>query len=188
MLTRLDRYLLREAAVTFTAVTGVLLVILLSNQLARILGQAAQAELSGRIVLALVGLTTLQQLTILLPVGLFLGIVLALGRLYHESEMTAVGACGIGPLSIYRPVVLLAVMVAWFWPCCPSASCPAGARAQQIRIERCGWPSSGRSSPAVSAASQVEMRSSTRSGRSGREAVRRVCPAARRGPDRAGRG
>ena len=53
MLTRLDRYLLREAAVTFTAVTGVLLVILLSNQLARILGQAAQAGLSGRIVLAL---------------------------------------------------------------------------------------------------------------------------------------
>ena len=112
MLTRLDRYLLREATVTFTAVTGVLLVILLSNQFARILGQAAQAGLSGRIVLALVGLTTLQQLTILLPVGLFLGIVLALGRLYHESEMTAVGACGIGPLSIYRPVVLLAVVVA----------------------------------------------------------------------------
>ena len=83
MLTRLDRYLLREATVTFVAVTGVLLVILLSNQLARILGQAAQAELSGRMLLALVGLTSLQHLTILLPVGLFLGIVLALGKLYH---------------------------------------------------------------------------------------------------------
>jgi lipopolysaccharide export system permease protein len=136
VLTRLDRYLLREAAVTFTAVTGVLLVILLSNQLARILGQAAQAELSGRIVLALVGLTTLQQLTILLPVGLFLGIVLALGRLYHESEMTAVGACGIGPLAIYRPVVLLAVVVAAVLALLSFRIVPAaGARAQQIRIE-----------------------------------------------------
>ena len=136
MLTRLDRYLLREATVTFTAVTGVLLVILLSNQLARILGQAAQAGLSGRIVLTLVGLTTLQQLTILLPVGLFLGIVLSLGRLYHESEMTAVGACGVGPLSIYRPVVLLAVVVAAVLALLSFRVVPtAGTRAQQIRVE-----------------------------------------------------
>src|SRR5688500_2073452 len=136
VLTRLDRYLLREAAVTFAAVTAVLLVILLSNQLARILGQAAQAALSGRIVLALVGLTTLQHLTILLPVGLFLGIVLALGRLYHESEMTAVGACGIGPLSIYRPVLLLAAGVAVALAVLSFVVVPAaGARAQQIRIE-----------------------------------------------------
>ena len=39
MLTRLDRYLLRETTQSFVAVTGVLLVILLSNQLARVLGQ-----------------------------------------------------------------------------------------------------------------------------------------------------
>ena len=104
MLSRLDRYLLREVVVTFVAVTGVLLVILLSNQFARVLGQAAQTGLPGSIVVTLIGLTTLQQLTVLVPIGLFLGIVLALGRLYHESEMTAMTACGVGPLSIYRPI------------------------------------------------------------------------------------
>jgi lipopolysaccharide export system permease protein len=136
LLTRLDRYLLREATVTFAAVTAVLLIILLSNQLARILGQAAQAELSGRIVLALVGLTSLQHLTILLPVGLFLGIVLALGRLYHESEMTAIGACGIGPRAIYRPIVLLGAVVAAALALLSFVVVPAaGARAQLIRIE-----------------------------------------------------
>ena len=41
MLNRLDRYLLREVTVTFVAVTGVLLIVLLSNQFARVLGQAA---------------------------------------------------------------------------------------------------------------------------------------------------
>jgi lipopolysaccharide export system permease protein len=46
------------------------------------------------------------------PIGLFLGIVLALGRLYHESEMTAMTACGVGPLRIYKPVVLLSLVVA----------------------------------------------------------------------------
>jgi lipopolysaccharide export system permease protein len=112
LLSRLDRYLLREVSWTFVAVTGVLLVVLLSNQFARVLGQAAQNDFPGPIVLTLIGLTTLQQLTVIGPIGLFLGIVLALGRLYHESEMTAMSACGVGPLRIYKPIVLLALVVA----------------------------------------------------------------------------
>ena len=112
MLNRLDRYLLREVTWNFVAVTGVLLIVLLSNQFARVLGQAAASGFPADIVLTLIGLTTLQQLTVLVPIGLFLGIVLALGRLYHESEMTAMTACGIGPLRIYRPIALLAVVVA----------------------------------------------------------------------------
>jgi lipopolysaccharide export system permease protein len=109
---RLDRYLLREVTGTFVGVTGVLLIVLLSNQFARVLGQAAQTGFPGDIVLKLIGLTTLQQLTVLLPIGLFLGIVLALGRLYHESEMTAMVACGVGPWRIYRPLLGLALVVA----------------------------------------------------------------------------
>jgi lipopolysaccharide export system permease protein len=112
LLNRLDRYLLREVTWTFVAVTGVLLIVLLSNQFARVLGQAAANGFPAEIVLTLIGLTTLQQLTVLVPIGLFLGVVLALGRLYHESEMTAMTACGVGPLRIYRPIALLAVVIA----------------------------------------------------------------------------
>jgi lipopolysaccharide export system permease protein len=136
VLSRLDRYLLREVAVTFVAVTGVLLVILLSNQFARVLGQAAQTGLPGSVVFTLIGLTTLQQLTVLVPIGLFLGIVLALGRLYHESEMTAMTACGVGPLRIYRPIALLAIAVAVLLAALSLRVVPAaGARAQEIRVE-----------------------------------------------------
>ena len=136
MLTRLDRYLLREVVQTSVAVTGVLLVILLSNQLARVLGQAAQSEFPGDVVLALIGLTTLQQLTVLVPIGLFLGIVLALGRLYHESEMTAMAACGVGPLAIYRPIVLFTVLVVALLAVLSFRVVPeAGARAEQIRVD-----------------------------------------------------
>ena len=136
MLTRLDRYLLREVTLTFVAVTGVLLLILLSNQLARVLGQAVQSGFPGSVVLALIGLTTLQQLTVLLPIGLYLGIVLALGRLYHESEMTAMAACGVGTASIYRPVVLLTAVVVGALAVLSYRVVPAaGVRAQQIRVE-----------------------------------------------------
>jgi len=136
VLTRLDRYLLREVAQTFVVVTGVLLVILLSNQFARVLGQAAQAGFPRGVVLSLLGLTTLQQLTVLVPIGLFLGIVLALGRLYHESEMTAMSACGVGPLSIYRPIVLLTLAVVALLALLSFRVVPAaGLLAQEIRIE-----------------------------------------------------
>ncbi len=136
MLTRLDRYLLREVTVTFVAVTGVLLLILLSNQLARVLGQAVQSGFPGSVVLALIGLTTLQQLTVLLPIGLFLGIVLALGRLYHESEMTAMAACGVGTASIYRPLAVLTVVVVGALAVLSYRVVPAaGGLAQQLRVE-----------------------------------------------------
>ena len=136
MLTRLDRYLLREVTWTFVAVTGVLLVILLSNQLARVLGQAAQSGFPGSVVLDLIGLTTLQQLTVLLPIGLFLGIILALGRLYHESEMTAMAACGVGTASIYRPILLLTAVVVGVLALLSFRVVPAaGVMAQQIRVD-----------------------------------------------------
>jgi lipopolysaccharide export system permease protein len=136
VLTRLDRYLLREVAQTSVAVTGVLLVVLVTNQLARVLAQAAQSDFPGSVVLALIGLTTLQQLTLLVPIGLFLGIVLALGRLYHESEMTAMTACGVGPLSIYRPIAMLTLLVVVLLAILSFRVVPyAFDRAQQIRVE-----------------------------------------------------
>jgi len=88
------------------------------------------------VVLALIGLTTLQQLTLLVPIGLFLGIVLALGRLFHESEMTAMTACGVGPLSIYRPVAMLTLLVVVLLAILSFRVVPyAFDRAQQIRVE-----------------------------------------------------
>ncbi len=108
----IDRYLLREATQSWLAVTGVLLVILVSNQLSRTLQRAAEQSLPREIVMTLIGLSTIENLTVLMPVGLLLAIVLAFGRLYHESEMAAVQACGVGTLRLYRPVAVLATFAA----------------------------------------------------------------------------
>jgi lipopolysaccharide export system permease protein len=108
----LDRYVFREVAVTWLAVTGVLLAILVSNQLARILGLAASDGLPQQVVMTLIALTSIQNLTVLMPIGMLLAVMMALGRLYHDSEMAAVRACGSGPERLYVPVMLLAAMVA----------------------------------------------------------------------------
>src|SRR5215469_12779223 len=96
---------------TSVLVTLVLLVVLLANQVAVVLERAAVNQFPQDVVLQLIWLGALQNLSVLLPVGLLLGVVLAFGRLYHDSEMAAAFACGVGPAHVYLPVGLLAALL-----------------------------------------------------------------------------
>ena len=113
----LDRYIFREIAQSWLAVTAVLLAILLTNQFARVLADVAKDQLPKDAIFQIIGLTALQYLTILVPIGLFLAVMLALGRLYRDSEMPAMMACRVGPLDVYRPLswllVPLSLAVGW---------------------------------------------------------------------------
>lgn len=117
MLRILDRYIFREIASTWLGVTMVLLLILLTNQFARVLGDVAKGKLPKDAAFDVIGLSAAQYLTILIPIGLFLAVMLALGRLYRDSEMPAMMACRLGPGGVYRPltwlIVPLALAVAW---------------------------------------------------------------------------
>jgi lipopolysaccharide export system permease protein len=108
----LDRYIFREIAVTWLGVTMVLLMILLTNQFARILGDVAKGKLPKDAAFEVIGLSAAQYLTLLVPIGLFLAVMLALGRLYRDSEMPAIMACRVGPSGIYRPLIFLLVPLA----------------------------------------------------------------------------
>lgn len=132
----LSRYILKETAQTWFVVTVVLLLILLTNQFAQVLGDAASNRLPKEAVFLVMGLTTLQYLTILIPIGLFLAIMLALGRLYRDSEMSALMACGIGPGGLYRPLFFLAVMLAAVVGWLAMDVAPAAIREVQVIIEQ----------------------------------------------------
>ncbi|MGH8542884.1 MAG: LPS export ABC transporter permease LptF [Gammaproteobacteria bacterium] len=107
----LDRYIFREVLVTWLVVTSVLWFVLLTNQFARVLGQAAADRLPREAVFSMIWLTSVQYLTVLVPIALFLAIMLALARLYRDSEMVALMACGSGPRRLYRPILLLALLL-----------------------------------------------------------------------------
>ncbi|HEY6453372.1 MAG TPA: LPS export ABC transporter permease LptF [Steroidobacteraceae bacterium] len=107
----LQRYLLREMTVNFFGVTAVLFAILFVNQVGVVLARAAQLQYQSGFVLELIGLGAAQNVAILLPIGLLLGIVLAFGRLYHDSEMAAAQACGVGVGRVAAAVWLLALPV-----------------------------------------------------------------------------
>ena len=130
----LDRYIFREIAWTWLGVTMVLLLILLTNQFARILGDVAKGRLPKEAAMEVIGLSAAQYLTIIIPIGLFLAVMMALGRLYRDSELPAMMACRLGPWGIYRPLlwllIPLASVVAWL-------SIDLGPRALQT-VERIG--------------------------------------------------
>ncbi len=107
-----DRYIFREVVTVWLMVTFVLLFFLFSNVVARLLASAAANDFARESLGVLLGLTSVRFLTTLIPFALFLAMMLALGRMYQDSEMPAFQACGIGPKRLYRPLFMVAVPVA----------------------------------------------------------------------------
>src|SRR5580658_834677 len=107
-----QRYVLREVVQTWLAVTGVLVAILVSNQLSRVLGQAADNQYGRHVVFDLIALGAIMNLSVIVPVGLLLAVVLTLGRMYHDSEMAALQACGFGPVRLLLPLYCFAAVIA----------------------------------------------------------------------------
>ncbi len=107
----LQRYLLREMTVNFVGVTAVASAVMIVNAIGEVLARAAQLQYQRAFVLKLIALGAVQNFSMLLPVGLLLGLVLAFGRLYHDSEMAAAQAAASAPGGVATAVWLLALPV-----------------------------------------------------------------------------
>ena len=89
------RYLAREILASMFAVSFVLLLIIISARFVTYLAEAAAGELDAGVLLTLMAYRLPAYLELILPLGLFIGILMAFGRLYVESEMTVLSACGV---------------------------------------------------------------------------------------------
>lgn len=113
----LFRYLAKEILITMLAVSATLLVIVMSGRFVKYLAQAASGDLAPDVVLSIMAYRLPSFLELVLPLGLFIAILLAYGRLYVESEMTVMKACGLSTrrlaLFTLAPSLLVAAVVAW---------------------------------------------------------------------------
>lgn len=111
------RYLAREVMVAMVAVSSVLLLVIMSGRFVKYLAQAAAGKLAPDVLLAVMIYRLPGFLELVIPLGLFLAILLAYGRLYTDSEMTVLSACGMSNrrLIVYTmiPAFVVAVAVAW---------------------------------------------------------------------------
>src|SRR3546814_166541 len=111
MLKKLDSYLFREFAQATFATLVVLMIVSLGGVFADVLGDIARGRVPAGMMLAQLGLQLLNYLPLILPLGLMLGLLLAIGRLYRDSEMPVLTAIGVGPRRLLRPLMMLVLPV-----------------------------------------------------------------------------
>lgn len=107
----LDRYLFREFAQATLATLVVLLMVSLGGVFADVLSDIARGRVPAAMMLSQLGLQLLRFLPLILPLGMMLGLLLAVGRLYRDSEMPVLTSVGMGPRRMLRPLLLLVVPV-----------------------------------------------------------------------------
>jgi len=107
----LDRYIAKELLFTWMAVTVVLVLILISTTLANLLGQAANGVIPDDAILPLLLMTGLRYFISISPLALYLSVLLTFSRLYKDNEMSAISACGISLMRLYRSLMILVIPV-----------------------------------------------------------------------------
>lgn len=108
----LTKYLIKETLKSQLAILFILLVIFLAQQLVRVLGSAVNGNVPVDVILPLLGLGMPTMAQLMLPLSLFLALLLTLSRLYSESEITVMQACGIGPNALVKVGLILSIVTA----------------------------------------------------------------------------
>ncbi len=101
----------------FLSVSIVLLAIFVGYSLSRYLTKVDAGLLNSGEVTTLTLLKTLIALEVLLPIGLYFGLMLGLGKLHTDSEIIAMQASGISESQMIRPVAWLAIPLALIIAC-----------------------------------------------------------------------
>jgi len=109
--TLLDRYIFKSVLFTCAAAVGLFAFIVLVPNIARdLLAYVLAGQLStvvfGKLILLLVPLA----ITFALPMGLLTGVLLTLGRLSADHEITAMRAAGLSVQRLTGPVLLLGII------------------------------------------------------------------------------
>ncbi len=107
----ISRYLTKEVFNALLAVTFVLLLVFISQTLVRYLSYAASGKIAANLLLQIVGFEVPNLLALLLPLGLFLGIILTYSRLYADNELRVLHACGLTPNRLTGITCVLAIFV-----------------------------------------------------------------------------
>ena len=109
---RIFRYLISETLKSQLAVLFILMAIFVSQKFVRVLSDASEGDIPGSVIFQLLSLNLPALLALILPLSLFLGILLAHGRIYADNEMTILHACGVSEWYVTRVTLVLSLVLA----------------------------------------------------------------------------
>ncbi len=107
----INRYLTREVMSALLIVVSILMLAFLSQQVVRYLNYVAIGKIPTNILLQLISFEIPYLLALLLPLGLYLGILLAYGRLHADHEMAILQMSGFGNRRILRLTMWIGLVV-----------------------------------------------------------------------------
>jgi lipopolysaccharide export system permease protein len=131
----IERYLLRQFALSVAAVAAVLLLVGLGGLLVDLMSEIARGKVPAALLLSQLGLRSIQVLPLLMPLSLFVGLLLSVGKLYGDSEMAVLSSVGLGPQKLWRPLLLVTLPVVAVVALSSLWLAPAGARIARDMIE-----------------------------------------------------
>ena len=118
------RYVFGSILQSTVAVSLVLLLIVSSGRLAKYLNKASTGDLAPELVFSIIFFRIPEFLPLIIPLGLFVGILLVYGRMYLDSEMIVLNAAGVSKWQLlgltlapaFFISVLVAVLTLWLAP------------------------------------------------------------------------
>lgn len=106
----LDRYLLTQITLTTLAATGVLtFLVVVPNAFRRVFEHLVNSDIPFLTVLHMVLLLVPQALTLAIPWGFLVAILMVLGRMSHDLELQAIRSAGLGLIPLVSPVILMSL-------------------------------------------------------------------------------
>jgi len=107
---QIDRYLFRQMAGPLLATLVVALLVLSIERGLRLLDTVLAAHGSIKLLAEMLAFLVPHYIGMALPLGLFLAVLLAFGRLARDNEMDVLHAAGISLFRLLRPVVIITLI------------------------------------------------------------------------------
>ncbi len=104
------KYLVRETLKSQISILFILLLIFFCQNLVRVLGNVVDGDIPINVVFYLLLLSVPKMVQLMLPLSLFLGLLMTFRRLYIESEVTAIYACGLGKRTLIISAIFVSII------------------------------------------------------------------------------
>jgi len=96
----LDKYLIKEIVGSALSVFGIFMIILSANTMLRLIEEASLGNFPSYLLFPIIIIKITQYSIYLIPISLFFGIILSLGRFYNSNEMAVISSSGQSPKNL----------------------------------------------------------------------------------------
>lgn len=110
MLKIISRYIFKEISFPFIIILFVLTFVLLMGKILQIMDLMVNKGISTFAIAKLIIFLLPSFMMFTIPIALLIAILIAMGRLSSDNEITALKACGINLIQLYHPVAIVSII------------------------------------------------------------------------------